>query len=151
MQVETLLQLYTLLAAIADPVRKLSSVYTKLQSGAAAADRIFGSMDQEPRVQRNCDGPHLDRHHSSIEFRDVCFSYDPGRPILTNVQFNIRFGETIAIVGSNGSGKTTLVGLISRFYDPDHGSILIDGVNIRKVHLRPAAGRLAWSPRNHPV
>ena len=136
LQAESLLTFYMSLVAIADPVRKLASVYTKLQSGAAASDRIFAFMDREPRVRRNFDGPHLDRHHAAIEFRDVCFSYDPGRPILTNLHLHIRFGETVAVVGANGSGKTTLVGLIPRFYDPDHGSILIDGLPIRKVNLR---------------
>jgi ATP-binding cassette subfamily B protein/subfamily B ATP-binding cassette protein MsbA len=136
MDAATLLQLYALLAAIADPVRKLSSVYPKLQSGAAAADRIFSFIDRRPRVQRNTDGPRLERHRSSIEYRGVCFSYEPGTPILTNVSLSLRHGETVALVGKNGSGKTTLVGLLPRFYDPDHGSIFVDGHDIRVLNLR---------------
>jgi len=137
LEVEGLLTLYALLAAIADPVRKLSSVYTKLQSGAAAADRIFNYLDRRPTVQANCQSLRLERHHKTIEFRDICFSYHPGgRPILTNVHLSCRFGETIALVGKNGCGKTTLLGLIPRFYDPNHGSILIDGHDIRNVNLR---------------
>jgi len=136
MDAATLLQLYALLAAIADPVRKLSSVYPKLQSGAAAADRIFSFIDRRPRVRANSDGPRLERHRTALEFRGVCFSYEPGTPILTNVSLDIRFGETIAIVGKNGCGKTTLVGLLPRFYDPDHGAILIDGHDIRTFNLR---------------
>src|SRR5437762_10215594 len=101
MDIDTLLQHYALLAAIADPVRKLSSVYTKLQSGAAAADRIFAFMDRRPRVDRNAHGMRLGRHAATIEFRDVCFSYEPGRPILTNIHLDVRFGETIALVGKN--------------------------------------------------
>lgn len=143
---ESLLQLYILLAAIADPVRKLSSVFTRLQSGAAAADRIFAFVDRQPRVRANSDGPRLARPHAHaaplpaprpyIEFRDVCFSYNPGTPILTNIHLSVRFGETIALVGHNGCGKTTLLGLIPRFYDPDHGTILIDGQDLRKLNLR---------------
>jgi ATP-binding cassette subfamily B protein/subfamily B ATP-binding cassette protein MsbA len=136
LEAAALLQLYGLLAAIADPVRKLSSVYTRLQSGAAAADRIFAFMDRRPRVGANCGRPRLARHQSRLEFRDVCFSYEPGRPILTNIHLDVRFGETIALVGKNGCGKTTLVGLLPRFYDPDHGSILLDGHDLRTVHLR---------------
>jgi ATP-binding cassette subfamily B protein/subfamily B ATP-binding cassette protein MsbA len=136
LEAETLLQLYALLAAIADPVRKLSSVYTRMQSGGAAADRIFAFMDREPRVQRNSTGPRLPRHQTSIEFRNVCFSYEPGRPILTGIHLHVRQGETVALVGKNGSGKTSLVGLLPRFYDPDHGSIFIDGVDIRTANLR---------------
>src|SRR5262249_17865747 len=128
---EGLIQLYALLASIADPVRKLSSVYTRIQSGAAASDRIFGLLDRAPNVSANCGAPRLLKHESNIEFRDVCFSYEPGRPILTNIQLKIRHGETIALVGKNGCGKTTLVGLLPRFFDPDHGSILIDGHDLR--------------------
>ncbi len=131
-----LLQLYVSLAAIADPVRKLSSVYTRIQSGAAAADRIFTFLDRRPRVLSSSGSPRLAPHDGSIEFRDVCFSYEPGQSVLTNVHLRVRAGEVVALVGKNGCGKTTLVGLLPRFYDPDHGSILIDGVNIRHVNLR---------------
>jgi ATP-binding cassette subfamily B protein/subfamily B ATP-binding cassette protein MsbA len=133
---ESLLQLYALLAAIADPVRKLSSVYTKIQSGAAAADRIFTFMDRQPKVQGNSSHLRLGRHQSAIEFRDVCFSYEPEHPILTNVNLKVRHGETVALVGKNGCGKTTLVGLLPRFYDPDHGAILVDGTDVRTANLR---------------
>jgi ATP-binding cassette subfamily B protein/subfamily B ATP-binding cassette protein MsbA len=136
MDIATLLQLYALLAAIADPVRKLASVYTKLQSGAAAADRIFTALDERPKVTANSLGPVLARHAESIEFKDVCFAYDPGRPTLSNIRLDIRFGETVALVGKNGCGKSTLVGLLPRFYDPDYGSVLIDGVELRHAHLR---------------
>ncbi|MCS7166321.1 MAG: ABC transporter ATP-binding protein [Gemmatales bacterium] len=133
---ESLLALYALLAAIADPVRKLSSVYNKLQSGAAAADRIFYYMDRQPRVVSPFPGRILKEHRRDLVFRDICFSYHPGRPVLTNISLDIRFGEVIAIVGRNGSGKSTLVGLLPRFYDPDHGSILIDGIDHREFTLR---------------
>ncbi|HEX4591154.1 MAG TPA: ABC transporter ATP-binding protein, partial [Gemmataceae bacterium] len=132
----TLLQIYALLAAIADPVRKLSSVFTKLQSGAAAADRVFAALDQRPKVLANSLGPVLSRHAESIQFRDVCFSYEPGRSTLSNIRLDIRFGETVALVGKNGCGKSTLVGLLPRFYDPDYGAVLVDGVELRHAHLR---------------
>lgn len=136
LEAESLLQLYALLAAIADPVRKLSSVFTRIQSGYAAADRIFHYMDREPRVRSNSMGPRLERHHHSIEFRDVCFSYEPGHPILTGIHLKFRKGETVAIVGKNGTGKSTLLGMLPRFYDPDHGTILVDGIDIRTANLR---------------
>ncbi len=144
---ETLLSLYLTLAAIADPIRKMSSVFTRLQSGAAAADRIFAFLDRQPRVTRNADGRRLAKTElrleegkvgkaNFIEFRDVCFSYDPNSPILTNINLSVRAGETVAIVGQNGTGKSTLVGLVPRFYDPLHGSIFINGLDIRRVNLR---------------
>jgi ABC-type multidrug transport system fused ATPase/permease subunit len=93
-------------------------------------------MDCEPRVHPNTTGPRLRRHAVDIEFREVCFSYDPGHPILTGVHLRVRHGETIALVGKNGCGKSTLVGLIPRFYDPDHGSVLIDGIDVRTANVR---------------
>jgi ATP-binding cassette subfamily B protein/subfamily B ATP-binding cassette protein MsbA len=136
LEAESLLTLYAFLAAIADPVRKLSSVYTRIQSGAAAADRIFHFIDRQPKVQRNSNGTRLPRHQATIEFRDVCFSYEPGRSILSNIHLKVQHGETIALVGKNGCGKTSLIGLLPRFYDPDHGSILVDGIDIRSANLR---------------
>jgi ATP-binding cassette subfamily B protein/subfamily B ATP-binding cassette protein MsbA len=143
LEAESLLQLYALLAAIADPVRKLSSVYTRIQSGAAAADRIFAFIDRRPRVESNCGSHRLERHSRQIELKEVCFSYEPGTPILTNVSLSVRFGETIALVGRNGCGKTTLVGLLPRFFDPDHGSVLVDGIDIRTVNLRSLRHQLS--------
>jgi ATP-binding cassette subfamily B protein/subfamily B ATP-binding cassette protein MsbA len=139
---EELLALYTTLFAIADPVRKLSSVYTRVQSGFAASDRIFDFMDRRPRVRANSDGRRLTAVRRAIEFRDVCFSYDPDNPILTNVHLHVKAGETLALVGKNGCGKTTLLGLLPRFYDPDHGAILIDGVDVRKMSLRHLRKRI---------
>ena len=140
---ESLLQLYVLLAAIADPVRKLSSVYTRLQSGWAAADRIFAVLDRQPRVQRNSEGPRLGRVRSGVVFRDVCFSYESNRPILTNINLEIKAGEIVALVGTNGCGKTTLLGLLPRFYDPDHGTVMIDGLDIRAVNVRSLRGQIS--------
>lgn len=135
---ETLLQFYVFLAAIADPVRKLSSVYTKLQSAEAASARIFELYDREPTIRGNAAGPRLTGVRKRIEFRHVCFAYNPTaeQPTLDNVSLTVPAGETIAVVGGNGSGKTTLLALLPRFFDPDSGAVLIDGVNLRTAHLR---------------
>lgn len=158
---ESMLQLYILLAAIADPVRKLSSVFTRLQSGFAAADRIFAFIDRQPTIPGNHDGPQLERPSwlpgrgqagapivlpvkpNYIEFRDVCFSYDPEKPILSHINLSIRAGETVALVGHNGCGKSTLVALVPRFYEPQHGSVFIDGQDLRKLHLRSVRKQIA--------
>src|SRR5205807_9963630 len=97
---------------------------------------IFTFIDRRPRVLGNSNAPRLPRHEADIEFRDVCFSYEAGRPILTNIHLKVKHGETIALAGKNGCGKTTLVGLIARFYDADHGFVLIDGHDLRKVNVR---------------
>jgi len=134
----TLLTLYVFLAAIADPVRKLSSVYAKLQGAEAASTRVFEVYDREPRVEGNRSGPRPTGVAKKLEFRHVCFSYNPAddKPTLDNVSFTVKAGETIAVVGGNGCGKTTLLALLPRFFDPDSGAVLIDGVNIRTAHLR---------------
>jgi ATP-binding cassette subfamily B protein/subfamily B ATP-binding cassette protein MsbA len=156
LEAASMLQLYVYLGMIADPVRKLSSVFTRLQSACAASDRIFAYVDRQPRVRGNSDGPRLRLARpvrpgpgqepaaepppagrpAFVEFRNVCFSYEPQRPILTNIDLEVRSGETVALVGRNGCGKTTLLGLIPRFFDPDHGAVVIDGRDIRTVHLR---------------
>jgi ATP-binding cassette subfamily B protein/subfamily B ATP-binding cassette protein MsbA len=138
-----LLTLYAQLVGMADPVRKLSSVYTKLQAAAAACDRVFTVMDRLPEVKPNPEGPRLGRHCKEVEFQNVCFSYVPDRQVLTNICLRVRAGETIAIVGANGTGKSTLLNLLPRFFDPDHGSILIDGQDIRKVNLRSLRKQIA--------
>lgn len=143
MEMESLLQLYALLAAIADPVRKLSSVFTKIQVGAAASDRVFRYIDRETTTFSRPRAEPLPRHVSSIEFRNICFSYDRGHPILTGVNLTVEHGETIAIVGKNGCGKSTLLNLLPRFHDPDHGSVLIDGQDVRDVGLRSLRRQIA--------
>lgn len=141
---EALIQLYAFLAAVADPVRKMSSVYTKLQGAQAAANRVFELFDLRPAVGANPDGPRITGVRKGVEFRNVCFSYDPGAevPTLDHVNLLVEPGETVAFVGPNGCGKTTLLGLLPRFYDPDHGAVLVDGVNLRAAHLRSLRRRI---------
>lgn len=143
LEMESLLQLYALLAAIADPVRKLSSVFTKIQAGAAASDRVFRYMDREPKIFSLPTSEPLPRHEKSIEFRNICFSYEPGHPILTGVDLTVEHGKIVALVGKNGCGKSTLLNLLPRFYDPDHGSVLIDGHDVREVNVRSLRKQIA--------
>ncbi|MGL4421731.1 MAG: ABC transporter ATP-binding protein, partial [Gemmataceae bacterium] len=132
----SLLMLYAYLAAVADPVRKLSSVYTKIQAGAVAAERIFQVYDLPPKIHSNAHVMPMPRHSKTIEFRNVSFSYTPGAETLSGISLSVKAGETIAFVGPNGCGKSTLLGLLPRFYEPDHGSVLVDGVDLRATNLR---------------
>src|SRR5262249_8041414 len=84
----------------------------------------------------NALGPRLAPHAKSVEFRNVCFSYVPGAETLVEINLAVRAGETIAFVGPNGCGKSTLLGLLPRFYDPDFGAVLVDGVTLRNANLR---------------
>jgi ATP-binding cassette, subfamily B, bacterial MsbA len=136
MAIQDLLTLYTMLAAAADPIRKLANVHSKIQRAAAAADRICALMDRRPKVSENKRGPRLPRHRHSIEIEDVTFGYRKEAPVLSDIRLSVRHGETIALVGPNGCGKTTLMNLIPRFWDVDSGAIRIDGHDIRDIQLR---------------
>jgi ATP-binding cassette subfamily B multidrug efflux pump len=115
------------------PIRDLAEKYTILQSAMAASERIFGLLDEEAEPPDPRRPRHLDRVQGDIEFRNVTFGYDPAHPVLSNVSFHIRSGESVAIVGATGAGKTSLVSILSRFYDIQHGQILLDGVDIREM------------------
>ena len=125
------------------PIRDIAEKYNILQSAMASAERIFEFMDLDEEIPESPSphSPSAVRGH--LVFRDVSFAYTEGRPVLDRVSFEIRPGETVAIVGATGSGKTTVVNLAARFYDPDQGAVLLDGVDLRrwsKSSLRRAMG-----------
>ncbi len=136
MDSEKFLTLMALLAALFDPLRKLSKVATHFQRADAAAARVFELHDQE--VEKTPpSAPTLGPHSESIEFRSVRFRY-PGaaEDALKNINLKINYGSTLAIVGPNGSGKTTLVSLVPRLIDPDEGNILIDSKDVHEYSIR---------------
>ncbi|MBS0262799.1 MAG: ABC transporter ATP-binding protein [Planctomycetes bacterium] len=132
--------LYALLAGVFDPIRKLSSVFSKVRRAGAAADRVFELIDLKTQVIEARNPRPLPAKFKTIEFRDVGFTYlslGHTRPtVLDNVNLKFKRGEVIAVVGENGSGKSTLVNLVPRFFDPDRGALLIDGVDIREASLQ---------------
>lgn len=140
MMIEDLSMFYALLAGTLDPVRKLSSIYSKLKRSAAATERIFQVLDWQPALKQSEQPLHMPRHSQSISFKKVSFQYDSDgidRPnALTDVTLKVAAGEVVVVVGENGSGKSTLVNLLPRFYDPSSGSVQIDGIDIRNVRLR---------------
>jgi subfamily B ATP-binding cassette protein MsbA len=118
------------------PIKELSTVNNRIQESSAAADRVFEILDTEPAI-KNVDNPkNLKTFSDKVEFRNVSFHYDDSEDlVLDNINFAVRKGEIVALVGSSGSGKTTLVDLIPRFYDPTSGEILIDDIDIRQVRI----------------
>jgi len=117
------------------PLTNIANFYNTLVTNFAAAERICDILDVKPQV---FDGEHavkMPRIKGSVEFRDVTFGYEDGTIVLDNVSFKVKPGETVALVGETGAGKTTIVNLISRFYDPNSGKVLIDDRDIKEVEI----------------
>lgn len=126
-----------------DPIRDLSNVYNLMQSAMASAERIFGVLDTAPTVADRAGAIELPQARGDVEFDNVNFEYLPGRPVLEDVNLQVRAGETIALVGPTGAGKTTLTSLIARFYDPTSGAVRIDGHDLRDVSLASLRRQIA--------
>lgn len=118
------------------PVRAISHIWSNMQSAIAGAERIFELLE-DPHFLSDADNAEdLSRLEGKIQFKDVFFSYDRKVPVLRGVSFIAEPGRTIALVGPTGAGKTTIINLITRFYDVEEGSVLIDGRDVRKVTRR---------------
>ena len=133
---------YGFLIGMNDPMNKLANVYSEIQAAGAAADRVYDMLDRRTKLQTNKERTALPPRIQRLTFRDVNFQYTNDVPVLHGVNLDIRFGETIAIVGPNGCGKSTLLNLIPRFYDPTEGQVLVDDIDVRKVSLRELRQRI---------
>jgi len=142
------LVLLMLLGGAAASARRTSDVWNKIQEANAAAERVFGMMD-EPLEAEETAAFEIATLKDRIEFRNVVFTY-PGsdRAALRKVNLCVQAGHRVAIVGPNGSGKTTLANLIPRFYDPDSGQVLIDGKDIRNATLYSLRNQIAMVTQN---
>lgn len=118
-----------------NPIMNLSNFYNQLITNISGAERIFEIIDTQPEITDEKDVREIPPLKGEVEFQHVTFAYEEGTPILNDVSFHIKPGETIALVGPTGAGKTTIVNLISRFYDIQKGTILIDGYDLKKVTI----------------
>lgn len=141
---EMLMVFFAMLAGAADPARKMSEIYYLLVRGGTACERLFETFEKENRIRRPDNPVPVPWHQESIEFREVVFRYQRKRHVLRRISFRIPYGQTVALCGNNGSGKTTIINLICRFYDPNRGQVLLDGVDLAEMDPMELRRQIAW-------
>ena len=122
--------------SVMQPIKELSSVNTRLQEAVAAGQRIFNLLDTKPTVYSLPGAQKISAFKKKIHYEGVSFGYDDDSRVLNNINVEVNKGEICAIVGPSGAGKSTLVDLLSRFYDPHKGRILLDGIDLRKIDVQ---------------
>lgn len=138
-----LLMIMSYLAQLYAPIRAISSKSADIQASLASAERALSLLDREPDV---ADRPHvapIARSSGRITFSKVSFCYEPDRPVLNDISFTILPGSRVGIAGHTGAGKTTLISLLTRFYDPTAGEILLDGKDLRDYKLADLRNQFA--------
>lgn len=128
--IAALIMLYT-------PIKSIGNNFNNVQMALMAMERVFGLLDRMPAIQSKENAKPMTGLQKQIEYKDVSFAYEKGRPVLKHVNLTINKGQTIAFVGNSGGGKSTLISLLPRFYDlgNNSGQILIDGTNIKDLDL----------------
>jgi ATP-binding cassette subfamily B protein len=149
MTVGTLVAFLLYLDWFFQPIINLSNVYNLLQSALAALAKLFGLMDEKPAVVERQGAYDLpDPVEGAVDFDDVGFAYEPGVPVLTDVDLAVVPGERVAIVGETGSGKSTMAKLAMRFYDPTEGTVSIDDVDLKDATEASRVDALALIPQD---
>lgn len=134
--------------SIARSVSQMSRLYTSINSAVGASDRIFELLDETPEVQDLPDAQPMPSMNGRVRFEDLTFAYEDNRNVLIDISFDVKAGQTIAVVGPSGAGKTTLVNLIPRFFDPQKGRILIDDIDIKTIQKKTLREQIAIVPQD---
>jgi len=129
------------------PFSSAARVFAQVREAQGATERVFEILDQRPEVSDSPEATVLTTVSGYIRVEHVSFAYDPRQPVLTDVSFEAKPGELVAIVGPTGAGKTTAINLIHRFYDPTEGRIAIDGHDLRQVTLESWYRQIALVPQ----
>ncbi len=140
----SMMSFVTSLLLLYKPVKNLGNTLTNLQSTFVAMSRVFELFDLVPYIKDEKNALVLNGLRYDINFNNVCFEYEPGLPVLKNINLRVNKNETIALVGNSGGGKSTLVSLIPRFYDVVSGSVEFDGVDIRKYTLESLRNQISF-------
>ena len=133
------------------PLRQLAEKFNSFQSAMAASERIFAMLDRDEPVALAGPAaapPPRGEQGAGVAFRGVSFAYTPGTPVFTDLSFQVRPGERIALVGSTGSGKSTVINLINRLYDADRGAVEVDGVDVRLIAAGELRRRIVTIPQS---
>lgn len=126
-----------------NPIKSIGNNYNNVQLSFMAMERVFSLLDGVSAVVDKKEAQKLTKVSKEIEYKDVCFEYVHGKPVLQNVNLTVKVGQTIAFVGNSGGGKTTLVNLLPRFYDVKSGSVMIDGIDVRDLTLKSLRDNIA--------
>jgi len=135
------------LASFFAPIQTLVQLYNSYQQGGAAIVKLRELLATEPAIPQPPDAIELPPIEGAIELDRVTFSYEPGRPVLHDIELSIAPGETVAFVGETGSGKSTIARLLTRFHDPDSGAVRIDGHDLRDVTVSSLRSQLGVVPQ----
>lgn len=134
-------------ALLIDPINLVTQHYNAFKQTEASAERVFELFSEEPTLRDRPDARVLPPITGKVEYRNVSFAYASGQPVFETLSLLVRPGDVIALVGPSGAGKTTLVNLLARFYDPQVGEILVDGIDIRDVTLRSLRRQIGVVPQ----
>jgi ABC-type multidrug transport system fused ATPase/permease subunit len=135
---------YTYLVMLAGPLRMLGVTMGMAQRAIASGNRMFEIIDREPAIQSPPDAPPLPAGGGSVALRGVTLRYEGSAPALADIDLEVEAGKVVALVGPSGAGKTSLVALIARLYDPDEGSVAVDGADVREVDVGSLRSEIAF-------
>ncbi|HEV7671397.1 MAG TPA: ABC transporter ATP-binding protein [Thermoanaerobaculia bacterium] len=132
------------LARLFAPIQDLAKASTDVAQAAVGLERVREILDTDERLVRSPHARALENVEGRVEFKNVTFAYQPGRPVLHDISFTVQPGQLVGLVGPSGSGKSTLVSLIPRFYDPTSGVVSIDGTDVREFTIRSLRRKIGF-------